>query len=68
MAGRYSLDPGQTPRTILRRVLDTVDTRSPRRRRSTQTKYVRVLTEEWWLCLPVRKEKLSLGGVRIAEL
>nr|XP_048293044.1 centromere protein T isoform X2 [Myodes glareolus] len=37
MAGRYSLDPGQTPRTILRRVLDTVDTRSPRRRRSTQT-------------------------------
>ncbi|XP_038168655.1 centromere protein T isoform X2 [Arvicola amphibius] len=37
MAGRYSLDSGQTPRTILRRVLDTVDTRSPRRRRSTQT-------------------------------
>ncbi|XP_075833259.1 centromere protein T [Microtus pennsylvanicus] len=37
MASRYSLDPGQTPRTILRRVLDTVDTHSPRRRRSTQT-------------------------------
>ncbi|CAO2610157.1 Centromere protein T [Lemmus lemmus] len=37
MEGCYSLDTGQTPRTILRRVLDTVDTRSPRRRRITQT-------------------------------
>ncbi|OBS58330.1 hypothetical protein A6R68_10564 [Neotoma lepida] len=39
MAGRYSLDTDRTTRTLLRCVLDTADSRTPRRRRSAQTKY-----------------------------
>ncbi|CAH7067993.1 centromere protein T [Phodopus roborovskii] len=45
MASRYSPDPDQTPRTLLRRVLDTADSRTPRRRRSVQTNAQRTLLQ-----------------------
>ncbi|XP_036043494.1 centromere protein T [Onychomys torridus] len=45
MAGRYSLDTDQTTRTLLRRVLDAADSRTPRRRRSARTNAQRTLLQ-----------------------
>uniref|UniRef100_A0A8C2MSH1 Centromere protein T n=1 Tax=Cricetulus griseus TaxID=10029 RepID=A0A8C2MSH1_CRIGR len=45
MAGRYSPDPDQTPRTLLRRVLDTADSRTPRRRQSVRNNAQRSLLQ-----------------------
>lgn len=45
MADTYSPDSEPTTRTLLRRVLDTADTRTPQRRRSTRIGYVRALPE-----------------------
>lgn len=42
MADGYGLDTDQTTRTLLRRVLDAADSRTPRRRRSARIKYVSV--------------------------
>lgn len=46
MADLSSPDGDPTVRTLLRRVLDTADSRTPRRRWSTQTTYVRLLPEQ----------------------
>lgn len=45
MADSYSQDSEPTTRTLLRRVLDTADTRTPQRRRSAGIGYVRALRE-----------------------
>lgn len=45
MADSYSQDSEPTTRTLLRRVLDTADTRTPQRRRSARIGYVRALPE-----------------------
>ncbi|KAL1785233.1 centromere protein T [Sigmodon hispidus] len=45
MAGRYSLDQDQTTRTLLLRVLDTADSRTPRRRQSAQTNAQRTVLQ-----------------------
>lgn len=39
MAERYNRDSEPTTRTLLRRVLDTADTHTPRRRRSARIGY-----------------------------
>jgi hypothetical protein len=46
MADFYSSDSELTTRTLLRRVLDTADSLTPRRRRSAQAGYVSVLHEQ----------------------
>jgi centromere protein T len=43
MADLSFSDGDPTVRTLLRRVLETADSRTPMRRRSTRIKYVRVL-------------------------
>uniref|UniRef100_A0A8C0L1A2 Centromere kinetochore component CENP-T N-terminal domain-containing protein n=1 Tax=Canis lupus dingo TaxID=286419 RepID=A0A8C0L1A2_CANLU len=43
MADTYNSDSEPTTRTLLRRVLDTADTRTPRRRRSARIGYVTAL-------------------------
>uniref|UniRef100_A0A452S558 Centromere protein T n=1 Tax=Ursus americanus TaxID=9643 RepID=A0A452S558_URSAM len=45
MADSYDGDSEPTTRTLLRRVLDTADTRTPRRRRSARVGYERALSE-----------------------
>lgn len=45
MADSYSPDQEPTTRTLLRRVLDTADPRTPRRPRSLRAGYVTALTE-----------------------
>lgn len=70
MADSYSRDSEPTTRTLLRRVLDTADPRTPRRPRSARTEYVRALPQhksnlrEWAMgsrADPVWRRKLSLG-------
>ena len=45
MADNFSPDSEPTTRTLLRRVLDTADPRTPRRARSTRSGYVRALPQ-----------------------